>query len=228
MALTEQTKKHQVFLVDDHPIVRYGISRILNGEQDMQVCGEAPDADMALAALLKLPVDIVIVDISLKGADGLHLTKTIRARHRALPILILSMHNEAIYARRALRNGANGYIMKEETSAKLVAAIRYVLDGGIFLSERIKDQVLADVSRRRKPKKSIIDVLSDREREVFLRMSRGLPTRVIADELGVSVKTVDTHRSRIKSKLNVPTIQKLTVLAAEWAEREGSLPRISD
>jgi len=217
--------KKRILIVDDHPIVRYGITRILNSEPDLVVCGDAENARTALDLIQSLKPDLVIVDISLRDMDGLQLTRTIRCDHPSLPIVILSMHDERVYAQKALRSGASGYIMKEESSEKLVSAIRQILKGEIYVSEEVKKNVLHAYAGKNKEKNtSIIDRLSDREREIFLLIGSGQTSRSIAHKLCLSVKTVETHRSRIKQKLELDTSAKLALAAMEWAKRENLVP----
>lgn len=230
MEIATDKKVKRVFLVDDHPVVRYGIGRILNNEADIQVCGEAGDGNEALAGINELSPDIVILDISLKEIDGLKLAKHIRSKHPQIPILVLSMHNEMIYAHKALRAGANGYIMKERSSEELVAAVRQVLSGTVYVSEAVKNKVLnAFVAYEEDPAgSSVVERLSDRERQIFLLLGKGLTSRMIAKKLGLSIKTVDTHRSRIKLKLGIETTPQLLLAAAEWADHEGLSAPLTD
>jgi DNA-binding NarL/FixJ family response regulator len=215
-------QKSKVFIVDDHPIVRYGITRILNNEPDFTVCGDSESAEKALSAIENLRPDFIIVDISLKDMDGLQLTRIIRERHPKMPIVILSMHDERIYAHKALRAGANGYIMKEESSEKLVTAIRQILQGDIFVSEQVQKNVLHAYASKEKAREiPSINKLSDREREIFLLVGAGHTSRSIADKLNLSVKTIETHRLRIKQKFGLNGSEKLTQAAVEWAKREN-------
>jgi len=230
MAMKEQTakRKTKILVVDDHPIVRYGISRILNKEDDLAVCGEAEDGNEALQAIEKQKPDLILMDISLKRSDGLKLTKIIRGDYPDIPVLILSMHDESVYARKALRSGAKGYIMKEESSEKLVPAIRQVLRGDIYVSDNVNKNVLTDFAApANEQDKCLVDALSDRERQVFIFLGQGYSSRAIADKLLLSVKTVETHRSRIKLKLGIEHNQQLLVTAAEWATSEGLKPALT-
>lgn len=229
MAMKEQTQKRKakILIVDDHPIVRYGIGRILNKEDDLIVCGEAEDGNEALQAIEKLKPDLVLLDISLKRFDGLKLAKIIRVDHPDIPVLILSMHDEAVYARKALRSGAKGYIMKEESSEKLVSSVRQVLRGEIYVSDAVKKEVLTNFGApRSEQSKSFVDKLSDRERQIFILLGQGYSSRAIAEKLALSVKTIETHRSRIKLKLNIENNQQLLVTSAEWANDEGLKPSL--
>lgn len=219
-------KKSGILIVDDHPIVRYGIARMINSEPGLSVCGETENGRQTVRFLEKKKPDAIILDISLEGVlDGLTLTKVIRAKYPTIPILILSMHDELTYAPKSLLSGANGYIMKEESSDKLIQAIREVLNGEIYVSEQVKKQMLKALSN---PKNieldSVVDLLSDRERQVFLLIGTGHITRNIADKLSVSIKTVETHRSRIKFKLGITTTPELLLAAAAWVKKERIAP----
>ena len=221
-------QKTRVLIIDDHPIVRYGVTRILNNEHDMIVCGDADNAAKGLESIESLHPDIAIVDISLKGTDGLQLTRTIRSDHPNLPILILSMHDERIYAHKALRAGATGYVMKEESSEKLVSAVRQISRGEIYVSEEVKKNVLhAYASKEGSADTSTINRLSSREREIFMLIGSGHSSRWIADKLCLSIKTIETHRSRIKQKLDLDTSAKLNITAIEWTRRENLIPAMA-
>lgn len=219
--------KAKVLIVDDHPIVRYGVAKMLNSEHDLTVCGEAEDAHTAQQAVADLKPDIVLMDISLKGSDGLNLTRLLRGRFPNVPVLILSMHDEKVYARKALRSGASGYIMKEETSERLVTAVREVLAGRLYVSDDAKTTVLQAYARRGGDQGSTVDRLSNRERQIFLLMGQGYSTKAIAEKLFVSPKTIDTHRARIKVKLGIDNRARLVMAAAEWAAREGLSPSVT-
>ena len=221
-------RKSKIFIVDDHPIVRYGVTRILNNEQGFIVCGDADGGHKAIEGIEQLHPDIVVLDISLKDMDGLQLTKTIRIRHPNLPIVILSMHDERMYAHKALRAGASGYVMKEESSEKLVSAIRKILGGEIFVSEEVQKNVLHAYAGKEDTEETfVVNKLSDREREIFLLIGSGLTSRSIADKLKLSVKTIETHRSRIKQKLELDSTNKMLLAAMEWAKRENLVPILS-
>jgi len=222
-----QKQKKRVFIVDDHPIVRYGIMRILNNEPDLVVCGDAESAGQAseLIEALMPDIDIAVIDISLKDMNGLQLTRTIHSKYPALPVVILSMHDERLYAHKALRAGASGYVMKEESSEKLVTAIRQILKGEIHVSEKVKDNVLHVYAGKDDAYNTEeIDKLSDRERQIFLMIGSGQSSRSIAEKLCLSVKTIETHRSRIKQKMGLTNSARLTLAAMEWAKRENLLP----
>ena len=213
----ESVRKTRIFIVDDHPIVREGLSLMMNREPDMMVCGEAEEATRALQAIAAAKPDVLIVDISLSGPDGLDLLKSIRARYPTLPVLILSMHDESIYAERALRAGANGYIMKQEATERVLVAVRQILSKKVYVSDRIANRMLqqyikGSVSERKSP----IADLSDRELEVFRLIGEGHGTRMIADELHLSVKTVESYQAHIKEKLSLKNGRELVQRAIQW------------
>jgi DNA-binding NarL/FixJ family response regulator len=209
-----------VFVVDDHPIVRQGLAQLINQEADLMVCGEAEDARSTLDCLSLTRPDILIVDVSLEGPDGIDLLKEIRARDSRLPVLILSMHDESLYAERALRAGANGYIMKQEATELVLTAIRRILSGEIYVSERMARKMLQQfVSGGGPVRHSSIDDLTDRELEVFRLVGQGLSTRQIAEKLHLSVKTVETYYAHIKDKLSLKTARELVQYAVEWSRR---------
>lgn len=209
-----------ILIVDDHPIVRQGIQRLLEQEPGMRIHAEAGSAAEALTALRSLKPDAAIIDISLPGTDGLELTKMIRAERPDLPILVLSMHDESLYAERVLRAGANGYLMKQEVAEKIIPAMRKVLNGEIYLSDRAGQRILRDVSGRAgRTDKPSIEKLSDRELEVLRRIGQGQGTRQIAEQLHLSVKTIETYRAHIKEKLNLKNATELIRFAVQWAEK---------
>lgn len=215
------TKKTRVFMVDDHPIVRQGLGLLINRESDLTVCGEAESAQSAMRAVDSSQPDVLIVDISLNGPDGLDLLKNVRSRFPDLPVLILSMHDESIYAERALRAGAQGYIMKQEATEKVLVALRRILAGEIYVSERIANRMLqryiGSPSSGRPP--SIAD-LTDRELEVFRLIGEGHSTRQIAEDLHLSVKTVESYQAHIKEKLSLRSARELVQHAIQWSINE--------
>jgi DNA-binding NarL/FixJ family response regulator len=214
--------KHRVFLVDDHPIVRQGLTLLINQEPDLVVCGEAEDAESVPGALAALQPDILILDISLNGPDGLDLLKLIRTTDGDLPILMLSMHDESVYAERALRAGANGYIMKQEATEKVLDAIRRILRREVYVSERVGNRMLQQmVARPATVRKMSIDCLSDRELEVFRLIGDGHGTREIAETLHLSIKTVESYQAHIKEKLSLASARALMQRAIEWRISEG-------
>jgi DNA-binding NarL/FixJ family response regulator len=220
------TQKRRILLVDDHPIFRDGITQLINYNPDLKVCGGVASAPQALSAVEELQPDLVIVDISIEGTNGIELMKCIRARYPSLPVLIVSMHDENIYAERALRAGARGYIMKAAPSEKVIEAIRRILEGGMYLSEALNGQLLNTffAGRGQKPGgATIVDQLSDRELEVFRALGEGKGTRDIADAFNLSVKTVETHRAHIKDKLKLRTAPELIRAAVEWVNQEANV-----
>jgi len=208
--------KRKVLLVDDHPIVREGMALLINRETDLEVCAAAEDSNAALDAIQSHRPDLAIVDISLPGRDGLELLKTIRAKDTQMPVLILSMHGETTYAERALRAGANGYIMKQEATEKVLIAIRRILNREIYVSEQIANRMLQHLAGADEKDRSPLDGLSDRELEVFRRMGDGQSTREIAEELHLSVKTIETHQARLKEKLSLRSSRELVQYSIEY------------
>jgi len=216
------SSKSRVFVVDDHPIVRQGLSQLINREPDLMVCGEAEDARAALDAIPQLKPAILIVDVSLDGPDGIELLKNIRARDPKLPVLILSMHDESLYAERALRAGANGYIMKQEATDRVLIAIRQILGGEMYVSDRMAQKMVHRfIGRAGVPRRSSMDELTDRELEVFRLIGQGHGTRQIAEELHLSVKTVEAYYAHIKEKLSLKNARELVQHAVQWL---GSKP----
>jgi DNA-binding NarL/FixJ family response regulator len=216
--------KTKVLLIDDHAILRQGLAQLINQETDMTVCGEAEEAPKGFEAVGTLKPDVAVVDISLKGGNGLELIKNIKASYPALPVLVLSMHDESLYAERALRAGSLGYIMKEEAAETVLVAIRKVLKGEVVLSDKMQARLLHQlVNGRLKQGGSPIDSLSDRELEVFRMIGEGRSTRQIAEELHLSVRTVEAYREYIKEKLNLKNATELVQHAFQWVHA-GSLP----
>ncbi|MFZ7127964.1 MAG: response regulator [Desulfobacterales bacterium] len=212
-------KKRRILVVEDHPIFRLGLREFINQEDDLTVCGEAEDVSFAWKEIHRLRPDLVIADITLHESDGIELVKEITRRFRDLPVLILSMHDEFLYAERALHAGARGYIMKAEAMEVVVTAIRQVLEGKIYLNERVKEYILANLARHPLgQEKSPINRLTNRELEVFSLIGQGLSTREIADRLHLSIKTIGTHRERIKWKLNLKSANELLRHAVHWAK----------
>jgi DNA-binding NarL/FixJ family response regulator len=218
-----QTAKKTVLVVDDHPLMRQGLALLINQQQDMQVCGEAEEAQAAMQAIAQRRPDIIILDISLNGPDGLEVMKSIRATNPDLPVLILSMHDEAIYAERALRARANGYIMKQEATEKVLVAVRRILNGDIYLSDRMSNKMLQQyIGGAPSMIQSRIAALSDRELEVFRLIGEGRATREIAEELHLSIKTVETYQAHLKEKLALRTGRELIQHAIQWKINEKS------
>jgi DNA-binding NarL/FixJ family response regulator len=226
MAIKQPHKvKTRIFLVDDHPIVRRGLAQLINHEEDLVVCGEAANARGAIELLHEAKPDFLIVDISLKGGmDGIELIKTIRTKNAGLPILVVSMHDESLYAERALRAGAMGYIMKQEGTEKMISAIRRILEGRVYVSDEIDSRMLQQVVRGQ-PNKPVspLELLSDRELEIFGLLGRGVSSRMIAESLFLSVKTVDSYRANIKEKLKFKNGIELLQHALQWVDREKAV-----
>jgi len=211
--------KHKVLIVDDHPIVREGLAQMIRREPDLAVCGQAEDAQTALQMIQALKPDIIIVDISLHGPDGLDLLKSVRAKDPGLPVLVLSMHDESIYAERSLRAGANGYIMKQEATENVLVALRRILNHEVYVSPQVANKMLQRLvsARTAHGKHSALDELSDRELEVLRLMGEGLGTRQIADALHLSVKTVESYQAHLKEKLALKNSRELVQYAVQWA-----------
>ena len=215
--------RRRILLVDDHTIVRQGLSRIINQESDLQICGESAHAAGALAAAAELHPDLMIVDVSLEASNGIELIKSLRARGDRVPVLVLSMHDEALYAERALKAGAQGYIMKQEGAEVVIEAIRRILSGKNYLSERMSSEILQRMlegSSSAKGGRWGVDKLSDRELEVYEWIGRGLATGDIAQKLHLSVKTIETYRAHIKEKLGIHSGVALVHHAVRWVEAE--------
>jgi len=216
--------KARVFVVDDHPIVRQGLSQLINREPDLMVCGEAEDARTALDAIIPSKPDILIVDVSLEGPDGIDLLKTIRSRDAKLPVLMLSMHDESLYAERALRAGANGYIMKQEATDRVLIAIRQILAGEVYVSERMAQKMVHQfIGRSGVARRSAIEELTDRELEVFRLIGQGHGTRQIAEELHLSVKTVESYYAHIKEKLSLKNSREMVQHAVQWVTSQSAV-----
>jgi DNA-binding NarL/FixJ family response regulator len=214
--------RRRVFLVDDHPLVRDGLTQMINQEADLSVCAGAEDAATAYAEIARLRPDAVIVDLSLRGESGLDLIKRLQGLPRPPPVLVLSMHDEAFYAERALRAGALGYVMKRETSGKVIAGLRQILEGRLYVSPALAAQAAEKFLRAKGPAaNSPIDSLTDRELDVFRRIGQGKENRQIADDLHLSLKTVQTHCAHIKEKLGFENATVLMREAVRWVEAGG-------
>ena len=209
----------KILIVDDHPILRKGLAMVINQEQDLVVAGEAEDAQTALKMIDSVNPDLAIVDLSLPGIDGIELIKTMKLKYKDLPSLVVSMHDESIYAERALRAGARGYIMKQEAVEKVLVAIRRVVKGEIFVSDKITTKMLETlILSDDKKVSSPVDLLSNRELTVFRLIGQGFKTSQIASELHLSVKTVESYRSHIKDKLKLDTGTDLMKYAIQWMQ----------
>jgi DNA-binding NarL/FixJ family response regulator len=209
----------KILIVDDHAILRKGLAMVINQEPDLLVAGEAEDAQAALKMIDSISPDLAIVDLSLPGIDGIELIKTMKLKHRDLPALVVSMHDESIFAERALRAGARGYIMKQEAVDKVLVAIRKVIKGEIFVSDKVTTKMLETlILSDSKNASSPLDLLSNRELTVFRLIGQGFKTRQIAEELHLSVKTVESYRSHIKDKLKLDTGTDLMKYAIQWVQ----------
>ena len=218
---TNRRGKRTVLIVDDHPIVRQGLAQLINQEHDLVVCGQAEDAHEAIRAVRENEPDMVIVDISLKDTSGVELIKDLQVQHPELPILTLSMHDEAVYGERALRAGARGYIMKQEAIEKVVTAIRRVLAGEVYVSDGMAAKMVSKlVGGASKRTGSLVERLSDRELEVFRMLGEGYNTRETAEKLHLSVKTIETYRAHIKDKLALQDASELLRAAIQWVNTE--------
>jgi DNA-binding NarL/FixJ family response regulator len=202
-------------------MVRERLAEVINREADLTVCGEVEDRHEAIAAILARPPDLVIVDLTLKHSDGLELIKDIHQRWPKLRMLVVSMHDESLYAERAVRAGALGYITKQEATRKILLAIRRVLSGNLYLNDRVANRIVTRLMAKSDPVAGTpADLLADREFQVFEMTGRGLNTHEIANRLHIGVKTVETYRSRIKEKLKLTDASKLLQLAISWSRRE--------
>jgi DNA-binding NarL/FixJ family response regulator len=211
-------KEITVVIVEDHLMFREQLVRLINKAEHMRVCGEADNIRDGFALITQARPSIAIVDITLTGSSGLELLKDLRAHGVAVPALVLSMHDESLYAERALRAGARGYVTKDETSAKVMKAIREVLKGEIYLNPRFMSRMISGMINGRDNGAGPIDRLADRELEVFDLVGRGLTTREIAAQLSLGITTVDTYRARIKEKLNLENVARLRVEASRWVQ----------
>ena len=210
-------KKSRIYIVDDHAMFREGLRQLIEHESDLVVCGDAPNAEEALAGIRATQPDVAVVDISLAGTSGLNLIKDLKAEFAELPVLVVSMHDESLYAERALRSGAMGYVMKHEPAKTVKAAIRRVLGGDLYLSEKMSAGILNRLMRGEPQQpKSAIEILSDRELEVFRLLGQGKSSRQIAEDLNLTVATINSFRNRIKEKLQLKNSTELLLHAAQW------------
>ena len=222
---TSSTTKSKVFLVEDHPVTRDGLAQLINYQEDLCMCGSAGTAAKALSGIETSQPDLVIMDVSLPDGHGIELVKDLKALYPELRILMLSMHDEALYAERALRAGAGGYIMKQESTNTVLAAARQILRGKTYLSPKLQERVLQRFAAGiASPTTSEIERLTDRELEIFELIGRGRGTREIAQHLRLSVSTVETHRAHLKEKFELDSSTELTRRAVEWvSSREKRL-----
>lgn len=211
-------QKSRIFLVDDHPIVRRGLQLLVGFEQDLAVCGEAESAHIAVQSVAETKPDIVVIDLMLKAGSGLELIKQLRSQFSRLKMLVFSMRNEGIYAERALRAGANGYIAKEEGAEKALEAIRTILTGKNYVSERISAKMVERIAAGGAPGQTAQERLSDRELEVLEMIGEGMSSREIAVQMGISMKTVESHREHIKSKLHLSGSAELIRYSIAWVQ----------
>jgi DNA-binding NarL/FixJ family response regulator len=222
MGSSNAKAKRRIFIVEDHGVFRQGLAWIIDKSNEMEVCGDAADAAEALQKIKELTPDLVLVDIGLAGMSGIELTKRLRTLAPEMRILILSMHKESLYAEHSLRAGAHGYIMKRESGEELISAMRRVLNGEIYVSKRFNEILLQKVSGAgRKVRQFSIDLLTEREMEVLQRVGQGLGTRQIAEELGISMKTVEAHKEHIRAKLGLSTNAELVQHAIHLVHSES-------
>jgi len=222
MKTASEVSRKSVFLVDDHPLVRDWLSRLINEETDLMVCGTADKAEDALTEIARLHPDVIIVDIGLRGKSGLELIRFLTDQNPDELILVLSMHDEAVYASRALKAGARGYVSKRETTEKVIAAIRRLLSGGMYISQTLAEALAAGLSRGKKiALANDVSLLSDRELEVFRLLAMGRETSDIAKDLSVSPKTVQSYCARIKEKLNLKNATELLQAATRWFDAQN-------
>lgn len=215
---TDHTKHWRLMIVDDHPLVRFGLVSLIEGEPDLEVCAETGRISEALELARSVKPDLAIIDLSLADGNGLELVKRLKLVQGELLTLVCSMHDEILFAQRALNAGANGYINKQEATNLIIDAVRHVLRGKIWLSEAMTERVLLGITKgNHEPGKTPIDLLSDRELEVFGLIGQGLGPSQIAEQLHLSVKTIETHREKIKKKLSLSSGSELTRQAMQWS-----------
>ena len=217
----------KIFVIDDHPIVQQGLAQLLGAEAELEVCGDTAGVRGALESVRTVQPDLVVLDLDLNGLNGLNLIKDLRAFFPNLPVLVFSMHDELVYAERALRAGARGYVMKMVPATQVLAAIHSLLQGEVYVSDAIAKRAVNRLIDTPQPAdkgdQSPVETLSDRELQVLRHIGQGKSTRTIAEELHISVKTVDTHRMHLKEKLHLPDSQSILRFAIEWA-RQGNFP----
>lgn len=211
-------RKHRILLIDDHPLVREGLASLINQQQDMTVCGQAEDSAEAITRIREDRPDVALVDISLKNESGLELVKNLEAEFPLVALIVLSMHDEALYAERALRAGARGYVMKRETTKSILTAIRRVLAGDVYVSERVVNAMARRMNSRKRDAASPVEQLSDRELEIFRLLGQGRTTSQIAEDLHLSLKTVQAYCARAKEKFGVNSLSELLRAAIRWED----------
>jgi len=212
--------KIKIMIVDDHPLVREWLANLINEEADLEVCGQAGNAREALGLVGSLWPQIAVVDISLEGGSGLELIKDIQAQHPQVKTLVLSMHDETLYAERAMRAGAAGYIMKREATSKVLDALRTVASGGLFYSPAVNAALAQKIVQGTEAQPTPVETLSDRELEVFQLLGRGHSPRQVSEQMRVSFKTVHAYCARIREKLNLANINELIFHAVRWHESQ--------
>lgn len=211
--------RHRIFIVDDHPLVREGLANLINQQSDLVVCGQAEDAAQALAGIGASRAELALIDISLKTASGLELVKDLKVHHPNVALIVLSMHDETLYAERAIRAGAKGYVMKRETTKEVLTAIRRVLQGDVYVSERVVNLMARRIgSPRKAAASSPVEQLSDRELEIFRLLGQGRTTSQIAADLHLSLKTVQAYCARAKEKFGVDSLTELLRAAIRWED----------
>jgi DNA-binding NarL/FixJ family response regulator len=212
-------RKHRIFLVDDHPLVREGLTNLINAQGDLAICGEAEDGAGAIAGIAKMRPDVALIDISLKNESGLELIKNLASQFPLVALIVLSMHDEALYAERALHAGARGYVMKRQTTKSVLTCIRRVLEGGVYVSERVVNSMVRRLNSSGKASAtSPVERLSDRELEIFRLLGQGRTTSQIAEDLHLSLKTVQAYCARAKEKFGVNSLGELLRAAIRWEE----------
>jgi DNA-binding NarL/FixJ family response regulator len=217
-----QSSRRRILLVDDHPMMRSGLAQMINLQPDLIICGEAGDAREAMLCIPSLKPDLAVVDISMEGKSGLELIKDVQAMHSGPPVLVMSMHDESLYAERALRAGASGYVMKKAGGEVVLQAIRHVLSGKTYVSEPMSAQIVNRFAGAREGKHcSPIQMLTDREFEVFKLIGEGCTTREVGARLNISPKTVDVYRQHLKEKLDLPNATSLVQHAVRWVETQN-------
>jgi DNA-binding NarL/FixJ family response regulator len=215
--LAAANSRKRILIVDDHPMTRHGLAQLMRLEPDLLVCGEAHSAHQAMSVVPSLRPDLVLADITMPGKSGLEFIKDMRAAHPEVPVLVMSMHDELIYAERVLRSGGRGYVMKSEGGEKVLEAIRRVLQGEVYLSRTMSTTLLGALSQdRSKANDRSLGSLTDREFEVFQLIGQGMPTNEISQRLNLSIKTIGTHRVHIKDKLHLQTATELGKSAVRW------------
>src|ERR1700693_332013 len=212
------SRNNRVFIVDDHPLVREGLANLINQQSDVTVCGEAEDSASAMSGIQALQPDVILVDISLKNESGLELVKTLKNHYPDLAVIVISMHDEALYAERALHAGARGYVMKRETTKNVLTAIRRVLEGDVYVSDRVVNSMAKRMSSRKTAAAEPVERLSDRELEIFRLLGQGRTPSQIAEDLRLSLKTVQAYCARAKEKFGVTSLTELLRAAIRWED----------